>query len=182
MLDIRFTIPLIIFAIPALAFLVPLTLIHSQRLGASPSRTLWNGVAVAYLIGVAAVAFFPFQVNIGEYANQGPWWSIINPWPIVTIDIRTFLLNILMTAPLGFLLPMLTRVNTFGRVVLAGALFSLGIEITQIWFGVFGATRTADVNDLIANTLGAAIGFAVFALVSPQREIRRLFPEPVLQR
>ena len=59
-----------------------------------------------------------------------------------------FLLNILMTMPLGFLLPFLYRHwRRFSRAVLAGAGFSLLIECSQLL-----TNRACDIDDLIANT------------------------------
>jgi glycopeptide antibiotics resistance protein len=51
------------------------------------------------------------------------------------------------------------------KVVVRGALFSLAIELTQWLTGYLaGITfRVADVNDVIFNTLGAAVGYALFA-------------------
>lgn len=69
-----------------------------------------------------------------------------------------FLLNILMTMPLGFLLPFLYRDwRRFSRAVLAGAGFSLLIECSQLL-----TNRACDIDDLIANALGAALGYALW--------------------
>ena len=69
-----------------------------------------------------------------------------------------FLLNILMTMPLGFLLPFLYRDwRRFSRAVLAGAGFSLLIECSQLL-----TSRACDIDDLIANTAGCAFGYAIW--------------------
>lgn len=69
-----------------------------------------------------------------------------------------FLLNILMAMPLGFLLPFLYRSwRRFSYTVMAGAGFSLLIECSQLL-----TSRACDIDDLIANTLGAAIGYALW--------------------
>ena len=60
--------------------------------------------------------------------------------------------------PLGFLLPFLYRHwRRFSRAVLAGAGFSLLIECSQLL-----TNRACDIDDLIANTLGAALGYALW--------------------
>lgn len=59
--------------------------------------------------------------------------------------------NVAFFIPLGWMLAM--RLGR-RRAVLIGALYSLGIEITQ-YLGALGRT---DVNDLIFNVLGAALG------------------------
>lgn len=69
-----------------------------------------------------------------------------------------FWLNILMTLPLGFLLPFLYRSwRRFSWTVCCGAGFSLLIECSQLL-----TSRACDVDDLIANTLGAACGYAIW--------------------
>lgn len=64
-------------------------------------------------------------------------------------------LNVLLFVPLGFLLPTLwLRFRSPGRTVLAGFLLSAFIETVQLF-----TFRLTDINDLIANTAGAALGF-----------------------
>jgi glycopeptide antibiotics resistance protein len=76
-------------------------------------------------------------------------------------------LNVLLLVPLGVLLR-----RWWGRglatTVAVGFLVSLAFELTQ-WTGVWGvvecAYRTFDVDDLIANTAGAALGWWLAPLV-----------------
>jgi len=69
-----------------------------------------------------------------------------------------FFLNILMCVPLGFMLPFVWKAYRKFRVtVLSGAGFSALIEVSQLL-----TTRATDIDDLIANTLGTAVGFAVW--------------------
>ena len=176
MLDIRFTIPSLAFAAPAAVLVLGWIILRTRR-SADPIRRGWMFGTGAYLVGLTTVVFFPFQVNVGQYAGQLPWWSSVNLWPVVTIDAKTFVLNIVLLVPLGLILPALTGwFRTFWRVTGTGALVSIGIELAQIAFGTVGGTRTGDVNDVIANTLGAAIGFGVFAVVTNQRSLRGLLP------
>ena len=67
--------------------------------------------------------------------------------------------NVLMFIPLGFLLPLLDRKVQAKNMVFVFFSCSLLIEIIQPVFG-----RSFDVDDLIYNTIGAALGFALFAL------------------
>jgi glycopeptide antibiotics resistance protein len=90
----------------------------------------------------------------------------LNLIPLVTLtpgDLQTSLLNILLMVPFGFGLPFISDCR-MKKVVVSGLLFSLAIELTQ-WLTarLAGVTfRVADVNDLIFNTLGAAVGYALF--------------------
>ena len=66
-------------------------------------------------------------------------------------------LNILLFVPLGFLLPTLwPRFRRPGRTVLAGLILSVIIEAAQLF-----TFRLTDINALIPNTMGAALGYCV---------------------
>lgn len=70
-------------------------------------------------------------------------------------------LNILMTVPLGVLLPLCWRqYQRFPRALAAGFLTSLTIELSQMF-----CFRATDIDDLILNTLGAALGFFLGKLI-----------------
>ena len=74
--------------------------------------------------------------------------------------------NIAMFIPSGIVLPIVyKRLDCFWKVVGTGALMSLGIEILQLPF----FTRTTDIDDLIFNTAGVAIGYGIYALVRRMR-------------
>lgn len=73
----------------------------------------------------------------------------------------SFLLNIFLFIPLGFLCPMLSKTYyRFKNVILAGAMLSLVIEISQL----FTLYRATDIDDLLTNVVGAGIGYFCFAV------------------
>ena len=76
-------------------------------------------------------------------------------------ELRNIILNILLFIPFGYLLPTLFPRLRSWHVILLGLAFSLCIELLQL------LTRLgyADVDDLINNTFGAAIGFLCYKLV-----------------
>lgn len=114
-----------------------------------------------YLLGVIHFVIFPIDVNIGIYANQTPWYNTINFIPILTIDLTTFLLNIIMLIPFGMYIPFLKKnVVSLKKVAKLGFMMSLSLELLQLLIRVtLGSGRSTDINDLLANTLGAVIGF-----------------------
>lgn len=64
-------------------------------------------------------------------------------------------LNMIMTVPLGVLLPLaFQKYRRFTPTLLAGFFTSLTIEILQLF-----CFRATDIDDLILNTLGTALGF-----------------------
>ena len=76
--------------------------------------------------------------------------------------------NILMFVPTGIILPVLyKRLDNFFKVAGTGFLMSLAIEILQLPF----ADRTSDVDDLIMNTLGVAIGYVLYVIVRYVRSL-----------
>jgi glycopeptide antibiotics resistance protein len=65
--------------------------------------------------------------------------------------------------PFGFGLQFITNFR-MKKVVVIGALFSIGIESLQLITGLLAnmTFRIADVNDVIFNTVGVAIGYTLF--------------------
>jgi len=72
--------------------------------------------------------------------------------------------NVALFLPLGFLLPLLAPwFDRWWRTVGAGFALSAAIELSQV---AFPGVRRPDVNDVLTNTLGAAIGFLAYRLVA----------------
>lgn len=68
--------------------------------------------------------------------------------------------NSIMFMPFGFLLPLIWKqFKSARKVVYTGLLFSLAIELSQLL-----NIRTTDIDDLIMNTIGAFLGWALFCL------------------
>ena len=66
-------------------------------------------------------------------------------------------LNVLLFVPLGFLLPTLwPRFRRPAGTILAGLILSVIIEAAQLF-----TFRLTDINDLITNTMGAALGYCI---------------------
>lgn len=121
-----------------------------------------------YFLSMVHLVFFPIEVNLGEYRNQTPWYKAANFIPILTIDVKTFVLNIIMLVPLGMYLPFLNgKIRSVKQAARIGFYLSLSFELTQLAIRILlGNGRSTDINDLIANTLGAVIGFLLIRQVS----------------
>jgi len=77
-----------------------------------------------------------------------------------------FALNVVMTVPLGlFLAALWPKMRSWKRIALAGFCFSLAIELSQLF-----TNRGTNVDDLIANTLGAVVGYVLFVAVDRLRQ------------
>ncbi len=69
--------------------------------------------------------------------------------------------NVLLFLPFGFLLPTLFgRVRGLAKTTLTGFFFSLLVEVLQL----ISRLGCFDVDDLILNTMGAMVGFLLFAV------------------
>ena len=69
--------------------------------------------------------------------------------------------NVSLFIPTGIILPILyKRLNSFWKVLLTGAGISLCIEVIQLLL----PNSVTDIDDLILNTAGVIIGYAVFSL------------------
>ena len=66
-------------------------------------------------------------------------------------------LNVVMFLPFGFLVPLMRRQAALPAVAAGGLGFSLLIELSQLL-----SHRGTDVDDLIMNTLGAAMGYLLY--------------------
>lgn len=128
----------------------------------------------AYVFKVLDLTLFEFQslLLLKQFIPNlmlngiGPE-KTLNLLPFITLtpeDAQTSALNILMLVPFGFGLPLITRFR-MKETIAAGMLFSIAIELLQFLTGhVAGITfRVADIDDVIFNTLGAAIGYILFA-------------------
>ena len=76
--------------------------------------------------------------------------------------------NVLAFVPFGMILPMLTpKCRNFFHIVLLGFDFSLFVETIQL----ISKVGSFDVDDLILNTLGGALGYLAYRLI--RRYFRR---------
>ncbi len=83
----------------------------------------------------------------------------INLIPFAGVNI-SFLLNICMCIPLGFLLPFLWKAyRRISCTAALGAELSLLIELSQLI-----TARATDIDDLIANTCGTLIGYGIWKI------------------
>ena len=71
-----------------------------------------------------------------------------------------FLGNIVMFIPIGFFVKLLWDVSG-AKAILAGLFTSMFIEVSQLFLA-----RSSDVDDLLLNTVGAAIGVLFFVMLN----------------
>ena len=82
------------------------------------------------------------------------------------LGMKAVFLNAVGFMPFGFFLPIVSRRSRrWYNTVLFGFSFSLAIEITQLVWKV----GSFDVDDILLNTIGAALGFIVYRKVQRYR-------------
>lgn len=110
------------------------------------------------VVGIPTISEFIRVTNLGE--------SLFNPnislIPLVGGVSLEFILNIFCFIPLGFLCPLVSQsFNKMKNVVVLGFGLSVAIELSQL----FTLYRATDINDLIANTFGALLGFFCYQIL-----------------
>ena len=94
-------------------------------------------------VGVRQYEFRPFWALQEIIAGNPEWFE----------DVVLYLENILLFIPFGYLLR-----SCWKKVVVAGLVVSVGIEVTQY----ITARGLAEGDDVTANTIGAVIGYLLW--------------------
>lgn len=153
-----------IFVVPAI--ILYFCLVKKSGRTQKPLHIATVFVFCYYLIGILTMT------GIGKLKPFSPNLVFIPFLDMIAGPIDT-MLNVILFVPLGFFLPLLyKKYNRISNVALTGFLFSLSIEIVQM----FGRGST-DINDLITNTAGACLGYFIYKLLSKltRKELRRKF-------
>lgn len=134
----------------ALVFLVPFFLIWNKA-----TLRNWRKCATYFLFATYLAAAY-YLVGLPNVTYVRLEWNLNwIPFRDMAGDLRSTLLNVALFLPLGFFLPLCWEDLREGRkTILYGFCLSLFIELLQIF-----TFRATDVNDLITNTLGTALGF-----------------------
>ena len=102
-----------------------------------------------------AAAVFPPRINLIPFVN------LLN-YEIYKEMLINVIGNTTMFIPLGIVWPcVFKKLDTHAKVIAAGVGFSLCIEILQLPF----FDRVTDIDDLILNSVGFAVGYGIYLLV-----------------
>ncbi|SDE47197.1 Glycopeptide antibiotics resistance protein [Bacillus wiedmannii] len=121
---------------------------------------LWVYVFLFYLSLVYGVTQIATVWDISRYET---WIRVsqINLTLFDTAGSTTYLLNIVLFMPFGFLLPTIwSQFRKMKHTVCAGFFFSLAIELNQLL-----NNRITDIDDLFTNTLGAIVGYLIYRVL-----------------
>jgi len=143
---------------------------HPAVTGRRPVLPAWAARAAA--LAVVTLAPIRWRADLARYRNNWrpqlvPLWNLVGNLRDGDRALATLAGaagNVALFLPLGFLLPLLApRLDRLGRTVAAGFLLSVAIELSQV---AFPGVRRADVNDVLMNTLGTALGFLAWRLAT----------------
>lgn len=147
-----------------------------------------------YFINLLKFAIFPIFINskiaIEIQKDFTPLHSLIKNLeitPFKNIALTEFLLNILLTFPLGCFLPVFYSNLSKKKILFFSVLTGFTIESIQaILVFVQGFTfRTISINDLIANSIGVFLGYLFFVFcfrtfMMIYETKNNLIPKPIL--
>ncbi|WP_035743407.1 VanZ family protein [Arthrobacter sp. MA-N2] len=140
--------------------LIAIGLIGAVGIGAA-SMYFRRPARVGRRVALALGWFWASVVFYATLASPSGGGSVLNLVPLDLtnpLDLKDFVLNVLLFLPGGVFLGIWGMRWT--RVLVLGCGTSMAIEITQY---VTASGRTADINDVLANTTGALIGFLLVA-------------------
>ena len=126
-------------------------------------RRVQAALVVAFVVALVVIVTGPWswalhRLTVALYVQFRYDWPVAPQW--VGPEHYGFGLNVLLFVPMGALAVLTTR-WPWWLVTVAAAVASAAIEIVQSLY----LTRFGDVNDVVANTLGALVGaVAVSAL------------------
>ena len=145
-------------------------------------------VFVCYLTGLVSLIILP--ANFWLYVYDGlffGWWDELGPvFQIGDIDLVPSLVgwlggelslgswvkkmligNIAMFVPMGFLLPLVTKVKDRKSLLRASIIIPLACEVLQLVFG-----RSFDIDDLICNFVGILLGAVICHCVVGKKDMQ----------
>lgn len=137
----------------------------------SPWRQIpWFLLVVCGLVIVDATILIDVIAAIGQgrsvftsyhSLNLIPFQFITETWAMgARLQFTQNLANVLMFVPLGVLFPIVfPKARTLGQAALRLLCCSVAIEFVQFWIG-----RSADIDDVLLNTLGGVLGYLLYAL------------------
>ena len=127
-----------------------------------------NTIMYIYLSFVLYFTLMPIITSLPFIFNHS--YTPMNLVPFIDVTFgrgdfaRQIVLNIIMTIPFGFLLPLIKKENTkLLKVAFYTFLLSLGIEILQ---PLINDCRSSYITDLITNLLGGIIGYIMYLILN----------------
>lgn len=154
---------------------VPGLIVFLVMLNKRGKRDGWNNIraialSVVLIVYITGIYHFTGAGTLYEgmrYGFDGTLEYNVIPFS-KNIDIVGYALNILLFIPLGILLPIMNERNKRFKALIIWAIgFSVMIELSQIL-----NHRATDIDDLLLNILGAAIGYGVYYIFNKVTSVK----------
>lgn len=133
-------------------------------------RPVVLAIAGLYAVAIVLIGFWPTHVdqNLGLAHHPPTAWLVswFDLTPERAYSVGEFCANVLLFVPLGIFAMLLVPRISWLRTVVGALAVTVVIEVVQT---LLRPDRTGSVRDVVANTLGAAIGAA---LVLSTRQMR----------
>ncbi|TFC93330.1 VanZ family protein [Cryobacterium sp. TMT3-29-2] len=116
---------------------------------------------LVYLIALAFIAFWPVPVDRDAHDSLLAvldWLQVHGAPAWVGYRLVEFVANIALFVPVGLFVTIMTGARGWWLAVMVGFAASCTIELGQL---IFNPDRFATVSDVIANTVGTAVGAAL---------------------
>lgn len=128
-----------------------------------------NTTMYIYLSFVLYFTLMPIITSLPFILNHS--YKPMNLEPFIDVAfgrgdfVRQVALNVIMTIPFGFLLPLVKKGKTkLLKIVLYNFLLSLSIELLQPLINGF---RSSDITDIITNVIGGILGYIIYLIFRP---------------
>ena len=133
-----------------------------------------QGVKLSFFHYLRVYTFLFYLLVVYRITGIGTLWDVgyydsliraseihLLPFNNIDFDLPFIVLNIIMTIPLGFLLPLIwSEFRSLKKIAFTGFCLSLIIELSQLL-----NRRATTVDDLLMNTLGAVLGCLLFIML-----------------
>ncbi|EIT87454.1 hypothetical protein A374_00240 [Fictibacillus macauensis ZFHKF-1] len=129
-------------------------------------KLLIQSFFILSVLGILLVTLFPGYsgMAIPRVLNIVPFvgmYDILFHSVDAGVPIRNLGFNMLLFVPFGFFLSLKQAPSRVRPILIAGLLFSLAVEIAQY---AYPTGRSADIDDVILNTVGTWIGYTMWRL------------------
>ncbi|WP_160672163.1 VanZ family protein [Clostridium sp. C8-1-8] len=130
-----------------------------------------------YMMALVSVTLLPFNFygSKSPEANLIPVFNTLKDISNIPQNMKVFMIkfwlvnifgNLLLLIPLAVIVPLTFKgFRSFKATVLLGFMVALSIEVLQYLSAFLGNARSFDIDDIILNTLGAAIGFFFYKFI-----------------
>ncbi|WP_328294479.1 VanZ family protein [Kineococcus sp. NBC_00420] len=166
--------------VPVLPVVVPiaaavfLALLWSlrRRHRLSVPRTVLAAALCVYVAGVTANTVFP--VFLDKPTGDVPLSAFLNLVPVVGYEVSDAVQNVVIFIPVGVMVSLVLARPSWRRTLAAAIAVSLAIEVTQyVTAHTLAGGHVADVNDLLSNAVGGAVGIGLLSLLERSPAIGR---------